>query len=407
MPWPVAEPAGQLTLRDALAAALMSSPELAPFSWEVRAREADALQAGLRPNPEFDAELENFAGSGDLGGFGASETTLFLSQLLELGGKRSKRLRVAELDRDLAAWDYETARIDVLTEVTKAFTALLAAQEQHALAEDLVRVAQDVLESVTERVKAGATSPVEESRARVELETSRVDLDRTARALTVARKRLAATWGSVAPQFSDAAGALETTPPTPTLDELLTRIEQNPDLARWVTELDQRQAALALEKTRRIPNLALGAGVRHFAESDDNALVVGLSVPFPIFDRNQGAARAQAFRVERAKEQRRAALVRIQTQLAAAHEELRASRSESLALKNHVLPQADIAFLTAQDAYRSGRMNFTDVLDTRRTLFELRARYFRSLAEYQAAKADIERLIGEHIGHTTSENGRP
>jgi cobalt-zinc-cadmium efflux system outer membrane protein len=385
----------------------VNSPELAPFSWEVRAREAEAIQAGLRPNPELGAELENFAGSGELGGLGASETTISLSQLLELGGKRSKRLRVAELDRDLATWDYEAARINVLTAVTKTFAALLAAQQQQTLAEEFVQVAQDVLESVTQRVEAGASSPVEESRARVELETSRVDLDRTARALTVARKRLAATWGSTRPQFSAAGGELESTLPTPPLEELVARIEQNPDLARWVTEFDQRQAALELEEARGTPNLTLGAGVRHFADSSDNALVVGMSLPLPIFDRNQGAARAQAFRVQQAKEERRATAVRIRTRLAAAYEELRATRSESLALKDRVLPQADIAFLTAQDAYRSGRMRFTGVLDTKRTLFELRARYFRALADYQAAKADIERLIGEHIGHTTSENGRP
>jgi cobalt-zinc-cadmium efflux system outer membrane protein len=56
-----------LTLRDALALAVKQSPDLASFSWEIRAREARALQAGLRPNPTFSAELENIGGSGPRG----------------------------------------------------------------------------------------------------------------------------------------------------------------------------------------------------------------------------------------------------------------------------------------------------------------------------------------------------
>jgi len=110
------EPTGVLSLREALLLALRHSPDLAAFAWEVRAGEARTLQAGLLPNPEFDIELENFAGSGDLEGFDARETTIALNQLIELGGKRLKRKRVAALERDLRGWDYEAKRLDVFTE---------------------------------------------------------------------------------------------------------------------------------------------------------------------------------------------------------------------------------------------------------------------------------------------------
>ncbi len=46
------EPSGELTLRQALAAALVNNPELMAYAWENRAREAEALQAGLAPNPD-------------------------------------------------------------------------------------------------------------------------------------------------------------------------------------------------------------------------------------------------------------------------------------------------------------------------------------------------------------------
>jgi cobalt-zinc-cadmium efflux system outer membrane protein len=400
------EPTGSLTLRDALVTALTNSPELGTFSWEIRAREAEALQAGLRPNPELGAEIENFGGGGDLRGFTGLEMTIALSQLIELGGKRGKRLAVAKYGQNLAAWDYETARIDVLTETTKAFLEVLAAQEQLAVAEDLVKVADEVLASVSRRVRAGSTSPVEENRAKVELETSQIDRDRALHALAAARKQLSATWGGTTPAFSEAAGSLEDIPMLPSLEVLQLRIEQSPILARWASELDHRRAALELERSRGTPDLSLGAGVRYLREAEDAALVVELGLPLPVFDRSQGASQAAVMRVRRAEEERRATAVRAKTQLAVSYEVLLAAKSEVEALRDHALPEAETAFQSAQDAYLRGSMRFTDVLDTERLLFELKSRYFDALVRYHGAVVDIEELTGESLETVRENSGR-
>jgi cobalt-zinc-cadmium efflux system outer membrane protein len=307
----------------------------------------------------------------------------------------------------LAAWDYETVRIDVLTETTKAFLKVLAAQEQLVLAEELVGVAEDVLASVSRRVKAGSTSPVEENRARVELETSRIDQDQISRALAAARKQLSATWGGTTPAFSVAAGSIEDVHTPPSLEVLQTRVEQTPILARWASELDHRRAALEFERSRNTPNLSLGAGVRYFRETEGAAFVVELALPIPIFDRNQGASMAAVMRVRQAEEGRRATATRIQAQLAVSHETLLAAESEVLALRDRALPESETAFQTAQDAYLRGSMRFTDVLDTKRLLFELKSRYFEALVRYHSAVADIERLTGESLETARNDSGRP
>ncbi len=167
-------PTGVLTLPQAQALALLQHPRLAAFGWEVRAGEARTLQASLPPNPELGIEVENFAGSGELRGFRSAEITIHLSQLIELAGKRQKRTRVAALERDLVAWDYEATRIDVLTQVTQAFVEVLSAQERLRLHLELVRLAEQVLRTAAERVRAGKVSPVEETRAQVALSTSRI-----------------------------------------------------------------------------------------------------------------------------------------------------------------------------------------------------------------------------------------
>ena len=90
------DPRGAITLRKAVPLALMHNPELEAFSLERRVREARALQAGLLPNPDLEFMVEDALGSGGFSGFGGSQATLQLSQLVELGGKRAARLRVAE-----------------------------------------------------------------------------------------------------------------------------------------------------------------------------------------------------------------------------------------------------------------------------------------------------------------------
>ena len=124
-----------------VAAPTARSVWLGGLRWE----STDATWASLPPNPEVGVEVENFAGSGALRGFQSAEITIHLSQLIELAGKRQKRTRVAALERDLVAWDYEATRIEVLTEVTQAFVEVLSAQQRLRLNLELVRLAEQVL----------------------------------------------------------------------------------------------------------------------------------------------------------------------------------------------------------------------------------------------------------------------
>ncbi|MCK5573681.1 MAG: TolC family protein, partial [Bacteroidetes bacterium] len=194
--YPRESPTGILTLPRALSLALLHNPELAAFSHEIRAAEARALQATLYPNPELGIELENIGGSGSYSGFKSSETTIGLSQLILLGGKRAKATQAAALKGDLAAWDYEIKRLDVITAVRKAFLDVLAAQQSVSLNEDLVELSDQLVKTISKRVRAGKSSPAEQSRARVMLSATQVELQRSRRELEAARRQLAATWAS-------------------------------------------------------------------------------------------------------------------------------------------------------------------------------------------------------------------
>jgi len=400
------EPTGALTLKHAQALALLRNPELKAFSLEIRAQDARALQAGLFPNPEIEIEVENFGGNDALQGFDSSEATFQLSQLIELAGKRPKRRRLASLERDLAGWDYKAKRADVLNGTTRAFVDVLAAQEGFSLMDELVSLSEEVLNTISERVKAGKVSPLEEIRAKVTYSTSLIDLERARRKLEASRKKLAALWGSGTPLFERVDGELERVAPIPSAAQLEGLISRNPDIARWTLELEQRDAAVKLEEAGRIPDLTVSGGIRRLKETDDNAFVMGLSIPLPFFDRNQGGLREALQRRAKAAEEQRAAELTVLNALAEAYQELSTAYAEAKALQQDVLPGAQTAFDAASEGYRQGKFGYLDVLDAQRTFFEARRQYIEALASFHRSAAAVERLTGTELDALSNETSQ-
>jgi len=391
------DPEGAIALHDALAAALLRNPDLAAFSWEIRVREARALQAGLLPNPELALEVENIGGSGDFNGADQAETTIALGQLIELGGKRMKRRRVAELDAALAGWDYEVRRIDVFADVARAFVELLAAQERLRLTDELLGLADKSLDSVTLQVQAGAASPVERTRAEVTRATQALERRSAEAELAASRARLAATWGGRKSLYDEAVGDLFAVAAPPTREEITQRLDANPELARWVQEIELREAIVELEDAQRIPDPVAGVGVRRFEESNDTALVFGVSMPLQIFDRNQGARLAARRDLSKARHQRMALEVSVQTAVEIVIQDLAASYHEVVTLREQVLPKAERAYRDVRHGYLRGLFRYLDVLDAQRSLFELRSRELDALETYHSAVAEVERLTGTPI----------
>ncbi len=342
-------------------------------------------------------EFENFAGSGERNAFDQTETTLALSQLIELGGKRMKRRALANTQRDLAAWDYEAKRLDVLSNVTAAFVKVLADQTRLKLAEDIVSLANSIYRSVVERVRVGKVSPLEQSKSRVELARARLIEAKIRSELVTARQGLSAIWGSMTPQFKAVAGDLKTNRTPPSLTSLVDRLSGNPDLARWAAEMSLRRKALNLAKAETIPDLTLSAGVRHFADEDDFAGVASFSIPLFVFDDKKTGVQEAEIGLTQAMQNRKAAMVMVRAELVDAYQRLQMAFVEIEAISNEVLPSAKAAFDAATEAYRLGKIGSIDLLDSQRTLFQTRREQVEALAAFHQQVVSIERLIGGEL----------
>ena len=382
-----------LTLRDALSLALERNPELAAFTKERSVTEAALLQAGALPNPVLDITGDHLrnprkAEAGDRG------TTIQIGQVIELGGKRAARIRAAEAGRDLANWDYEAKRIEILSLVAQRFVDVLAAQQRQTLAEEAVALARQVSDAVARRVQAGKVSPVEETKARLTQASAEVELEQARREGISARGTLGALWADSSPRFAKAIGDLERTLALPAYELLAERIRNNPDLARWSSEIARRLAGVNTEKAKTVPDVTVTAGVTRFSQFDDRAYTIGISLPLPLFNRNRGGILEASRRLDKASDELRVAEGRVLTDLARAYQRLAAIDKEIATLRSILLPGAQSAFDAATKGYELGKFGFLDVLDAQRTLFQTRTQHLRALADYQRGVSDIERLVG-------------
>jgi cobalt-zinc-cadmium efflux system outer membrane protein len=384
-----------MDLRTAVSLALERSPSLEAMTARVGQAAARSRQAGLRPNPELRLEVEDFAGSGAYTGTDEAQATVGIGQILELGGKRRARLDAAEAAESVVSIDQRRARRDLIAATSRAFYDVLRAQSERTLADETVRIDEQIVSVVAGRVRAGSSSRVELTKAEVALTGARMARSQSERSLLSARRRLAATWGDADARFERAVTSAESVAPPPTLAGLLARIEKTLELERSAAELRRREASVAVEERRRIPDVEVGLGYRRLAGPDDDAMVADLRVPLPIFDRNQGGLLEAKQRVASAEAERRALVGALVASLRESHDALSMAHEEILALDEAILPAATTAFEAIREGYREGRFSYLDLLDAERTLNDARKRRIDVTSAYQVSLVEIDRLLGE------------
>ncbi|BEP36483.1 TolC family protein [Variovorax sp. V59] len=387
-----AEPAGPLDLRSALALAQQLNPGLSSASREREATDAAVVQAGAWPNPVLEAQVEDLRR-------GNRTTTLQLSQPIELGGKRAARVTAAERARDQAASALLARRSELRASAITLFFEVLAAQERLRLAQDSVGLAEAATRAAANRVAAGKVSPLEESRARVAEAGIRVELLQAEGALRSARQQLAALWGNPNPRFTQADGALDRLPAA--AGNVESRLSAAPVLRQARLEVERRQALSDLEQARRVPDVTVSLGAKRVpadegmgSGSGRNQVVVGLSVPLPIFDTNRGNVAEALSREEKARDELAAAELQLGADVAQATERLRSARATAQTLQRDALPGAEAAYKAAARGFELGKFSFLEALDAQRTLFQVRNQHLLAVADAHRAAAELDRLLG-------------
>ncbi|NVZ19403.1 TolC family protein [Pseudomonas costantinii] len=377
-----------LTLDSALQTAFANNPDLAAAQWEIDIAQGGRQQAGLIPNPVASWDAEDTRRN-------SRTTTVKLSQTLELGGKRSARIEVAERGQDAAALTLEQRRNGLRAEVIDGYYGALRAQERLDLAQRSMALAERGLVVANGRVTAGKSSPVEATRAQVQLSEIRLEFNRAQIGLTDAYRRLAASTGSATPDFQAVAKQSQSTPPLPAATQLLARLEQTAELRLAELQILQSEASVGLEKAQRIPDLDVSIGSQYDASVRERVNLVGVSMPIPLFNRNQGNVLAASRRADQARDLRNAAELRLRTETRQALDLWQTANTEVRAFNQQILPAAQSAVDSATRGFEMGKFNFLDVLDAQRTLIAARTQYLTATAQATDAWVRIERIYGD------------
>lgn len=381
-----------LSLEQAISAALERNPDLQAFAFELTAAAARGQQAALRPAPELSVDLEDFAGSGRVRGLDAVQATLGLSQVVELGGKRTARMAAGSAGLDALEIERQSKQLDVLAEVVRRYLHVASDQEQQLLTRRATELARQTVRAAEVRLAAAKAPEVEIRRARISLARAELEEEHAEHELLSSRRKLSAMWGEREPAFKTVSADLYQLPAIGKFEILVGNLELNPDQLRFLSEARLRDAELRLAETRARTDLTINAGIRRLQETRDQALVVGVSMPLFSGSRADGAIQeAQALR-EQTDAERKAHSIKAQAQLFELYQELRHALTEAGTLRDQVLPEMEAALSATRHAFERGRYSYLEWVEAQRELISVRRALIDAARNAHLYRAEIERL---------------
>jgi cobalt-zinc-cadmium efflux system outer membrane protein len=360
----------------------------------VDAAQARLVTAGTRPNPTVAVDREQLGGNG-----GYHATVLSVGQTLDLTGQLGARREAAVRDVAAAEVRLEAERARVLADVTRAYLRAASAEVRlRSLGEpgDLFRTAERAGQA---RFREGDISAYELQRLQVEAARyvtlsaeAALEVRQAGRELAFLLRADAEPPGDAAVLPADTLGAVALRAAALGADSALARALRRPDVRAAEADVAAARATVGLRTRGRRPNPTVTAGVKEQAGGMMGA-VVGVSMPLPLSDRNQGPiAEAQAALAQaetRVALARRAAEAEVRRAL-----ERRTSLAERLALREGLLSRARALLASARVAYAEGESSLLELLDAAETFRATREGADALLAEYLTSVADLERATG-------------
>ncbi len=382
-------------LQQAIELAVKHNPELKTMALELDAADAGIRQAGLWANPTLEMESENF--SGDNPGFSRAENTVSISQPLLLGGKIKHQKNIAAKEKEIVRLQYEAAKRDVLLKVEETFYEILLARKNVDYATEAQTIAQNLYDFYAKKAGGKESTPQMLS-AEIELSQTTIEVMNAGQALESAKKNLAVLWGGAEIVLGECKGDLDREFKVPDYNEIKKRLlENNPELQMTALQEEKGDFLLQAAKSERIPDVDVALGVRRFEEDDNYAMVASLSVPLPLFNRNQGSIQEALVNQKKVKEDGNAAKNRLLYELNEVYRTFEASRRQVDIFKKSILLKTESYFAATRESYNGGALEYLEVLEAQRTLVDTKKNYVELLKTLQSSVANLARLCSTHF----------
>lgn len=384
---------GNIDLAWAIQQTLEKNSELQRYPFELRSAEALKQQASIKPTARLGLEIENVLGKDDFKAADSAEVTLTLSQVIELGGKRKQRIALASASLQQQQAEYELTRLDVLAETSRRYYRLLQLQDQTRLVSQRIQQEQAALAVIRKSAKAGAVGQADVTKMALRLARSKAMQQQLIGEQKRSKLRLAAMWQGSG-EFYNVTGNLTQFPAMPSQQTILSALENSPRLMQQLALQRLADTQLALAKANGKGDLEVGAGIRRFESTNEQALTLSFAMPLTFKNPNRGriaAAQAQVnqsqFEIDQQRRQLELSLLEIQ-------QSLNNSRQQALQISQELLPLANSLLTDTQRGYQSGRYSLLQWVDAQAELFSLK----QQLADLHSAiylqLLELERITG-------------
>ncbi|MFM9066661.1 MAG: TolC family protein [Planctomycetota bacterium] len=380
---------GSWTLSQFEQLALGNHPSLSEYQGKVEAARGRWQQAGLLPNPQV-----GYSGQ-QLGSRGLAEQHgVIVQNEFVRGGKLQRGKSVAQQEISQAEMEYAAQELRVLTGVRLAFVEAVSSQQQLQLYRELQQLSQKLYQTTDSLFQAKEASRADLIQARLEVEQSKILVQNAQQRQAAAWRGLAAAAGQSDLPAEAVDGDLTMPRPEYDWDAILQRIMTgSPELAASGSQVERARAAVDKARADRVQNVTVQGIVQY---DNSIALVDGavqVTMPVPVFNRNQGTIReAEGNLIESSHAYRRLEL-NLRAKLALVYERYSTAQSQVDQYEKEILPAARESLDLTLTAYREGQLGFVNLLTAQRTYFQTSIAYQVALRDLWLATYEMDGLL--------------
>ena len=377
-----------LTLDAAFARALTSNPSIAAARLRRAIDLAGIDVAGERPNPEAHAELTNELPKQAFG----------LAVPLELGGKRSRRIDLAQATLQTGEAELTATILDIRTQVRRAYFARLIAEARLAILDELRQFASRAADAAQARFDVGSAPRLEALQAQLALAEADNELGSARATADAARISLNALLGIPLERNAPLATSLDSAPALVGAVALARAQSANAELAVLDRQIAEAQARVTLANALRTPDVTPDFTITHDAEPEFTwGWRAAAAVTIPLFTSHRAGVRVEQATLAQLNAQRAAVLARVTGEVTATSALAEAERLTYLRYRDQILPQALEVERMAEDSYRLGQTGIAALLQALQQSRQVRLQSLQTASDLQNALSDLERAIGAPI----------
>lgn len=382
-----------ISLDELVQLGLAQNPRLAQAAFAIDNARGRAWQAGLYPNPTVSVNLDEL---GDRTGPGGVNTIPLVTQEIITAGKRRLDRSAGFKEVDQATLTLAARRYTLLGNIRQTYFEVVALQRRVEILAELVKLSEKSVEQTQTLFKAEQVAELDLVQLEVERERLRAEEEATRRELPAAYHRLAAVVGVPRQYIASVAGTLEGALPPYELERAQQFVlEMHPEILSARAGVEQAQLLLRRAEVEPIPNVTVGAGYVRQNQNRSDDWTFNVSVPVPVWNRNQGNIAAARARVGQAIQEVGLAENDLADRLAVAFRDFAAARRRAENYRTFVLPRAQQAYDLSARAYKGGLFEYLRVLEAQRSVTQARLEVVRSLGEAWRAAGVISGLTLE------------